>query len=139
VILGDNIFKAPLTPYVERFRKEVTTGAMILLKKVPDPGRYGVAELSSDRKRIISIEEKPKAPKSDYAVTGMYFYDSSVFNTVKTLKPSGRGELEITDVNNDYIQRGQMLWDELPGEWTDAGTFPSLRRANEIMAEESDQ
>jgi len=136
VILGDNIFTAPLTPYVKRFR-EVDTGAMILLKKVHDPGRYGVAEIASDKKRIVGIEEKPKAPKSDYAVTGMYFYDSSVFTIVKTLKPSGRGELEITDVNNDYIKRGQLLWDELPGEWTDAGTFQSLLRANEIMAEKS--
>jgi len=133
VILGDNIFTAPLTPYVKRFR-EVDKGAMILLKRVPDPGRYGVAELSADKKKIVGIEEKPKSPKSDYAVTGMYFYDSTVFNIVKTLKPSGRGELEITDVNNDYIKRGQLLWDELPGEWTDAGTFPSLLRANEIMA-----
>jgi glucose-1-phosphate thymidylyltransferase len=136
VILGDNIFTAPLTPYVKRFR-EVDKGAMILLKRVPDPGRYGVAELSADKKKIVSIEEKPKAPKSDYAVTGMYFYDSTVFNIVKTLKPSGRGELEITDVNNDYIKRGELLWDELPGDWTDAGTFPSLLRANEIMAEQT--
>jgi glucose-1-phosphate thymidylyltransferase len=134
VILGDNIFTAPLTPYVERFR-EVNEGAMILLKKVHDPGRYGVAELSADKKKIVGIEEKPKAPKSDYAVTGMYFYDASVFKVVKTLKPSGRGELEITDVNNDYIKRGQLLWDELPGDWTDAGTFPSLLKANEIMAD----
>ncbi len=134
VILGDNIFTAPLTPYAQRFR-EIDSGAMILLKRVPDPGRYGVAELSADKKTVVSIEEKPKQPRSDYAVTGMYFYDSSVFEVVKTLKPSGRGELEITDVNNDYIRRKLLLWDELPGEWTDAGTFPSLLRANEIMAE----
>jgi len=133
VILGDNIFTAPLTPYVTRFR-EVNQGAMILLKRVPDPGRYGVAELSSDKTRVISIVEKPKEPKTDYAVTGMYFYDASVFTIVKTLKPSGRGELEITDVNNEYIRRNQLLSDELPGEWTDAGTFPSLLRANQIMA-----
>jgi glucose-1-phosphate thymidylyltransferase len=136
VILGDNIFTAPLTPYVQRFR-EVNQGAMILLKKVHDPGRYGVAELSSDKKTITGIEEKPKQPKSDYAVTGMYFYDATVFNVVRTLKPSGRGELEITDVNNDYIKRGQLLWAELPGDWTDAGTFPSLLKANELMAEGS--
>jgi glucose-1-phosphate thymidylyltransferase len=134
VILGDNIFTAPLTPYVNRFR-EVEQGAMILLKRVPDPGRYGVADLSADKKTVVSIEEKPKQPKSDYAVTGMYFYDSTVFNIVKTLKPSGRGELEITDVNNEYIRRKQLLWAELPGDWTDAGTFPSLLKANEIMAE----
>jgi glucose-1-phosphate thymidylyltransferase len=119
---------------VTRFR-EVNEGAMILLKRVPDPGRYGVAELSADKKKVVAIEEKPKQPKSDYAVTGMYFYDAAVFSIVKTLKPSGRGELEITDVNNDYIRRQQLLWDELPGEWTDAGTFPSLLKANEIMAE----
>jgi glucose-1-phosphate thymidylyltransferase len=133
VILGDNIFTAPLTPYVKRFQ-EVKEGAMILLKRVPDPGRYGVAEVSADKKSVISIVEKPKQPKSDYAVTGMYFYDASVFSVIKTLKPSGRGELEITDVNNDYIRRKLMLWDELPGEWTDAGTFSSLLKANEIMA-----
>ncbi|HYG73604.1 MAG TPA: sugar phosphate nucleotidyltransferase [Planctomycetota bacterium] len=137
VILGDNIFTAPLTPYVSRFR-EVKEGAMILLKRVPDPGRYGVAELSSDKKKVVAIEEKPKTPKTDYAVTGMYFYDASVFNIVKTLKPSGRGELEITDVNNEYVRRGQLLWAELPGEWTDAGTFPSLLKANEIMAHADD-
>jgi glucose-1-phosphate thymidylyltransferase len=134
VILGDNIFTAPLAPYAARFGEE-KNGAMILLKRVPDPGRYGVAELSADKKRVVAIEEKPKEPKTDYAVTGMYFYDASVFNVIRTLKPSKRGELEITDVNNDYIRRGSMLWDELPGEWTDAGTFASLLRANEIMAE----
>lgn len=135
VILGDNIFTAPLDSYVDRFRG-VPEGAMILLKRVPDPGRYGVAELSADRKTIVGIEEKPKAPKSDYAVTGMYFYDSSVFTVIRTLKPSKRNELEITDVNNDYIRRKLLLWDELPGEWTDAGTFPSLLKANEIMGRE---
>ncbi|MCY3019610.1 MAG: sugar phosphate nucleotidyltransferase [Planctomycetota bacterium] len=133
VILGDNIFTAPLTSYVQRFR-EVRDGAMILLKRVPDPGRYGVAELSADKKRVLAIVEKPKQPKSDYAVTGIYFYDASVFAVIRTLKPSGRGELEITDVNNDYIRRQTLLWDELPGEWTDAGTFESLLKANELMA-----
>lgn len=133
VILGDNIFTAPLTPYAERF-KSVDHGAMLLLKQVHDPGRYGVAELSADKKHVVGIEEKPKLPKTDYAVTGMYYYDASVFNVIKTLKPSGRGELEITDVNNYYVQQGTLLWDELPGEWTDAGTFPSLLKANEIMA-----
>jgi glucose-1-phosphate thymidylyltransferase len=134
VILGDNMFTTPLKPYMSRFCK-VRNGAMILLKRVPDPGRYGVAELSTDKKRVLAIVEKPKQPKSDYAVTGIYFYDASVFPVIRTLKPSGRGELEITDVNNDYIRRKQLLWDELPGEWTDAGTFESLYRANEIMAQ----
>ncbi len=133
VILGDNIFTAPLTPYAERF-KSVDTGAMLLLKKVHDPGRYGVAELSADKKTVVGIEEKPKQPKTDYAVTGMYFYDAPVFNVIKTLKPSRRGELEITDVNNYYVRRNALLWEELPGEWTDAGTFASLLKANEIMA-----
>jgi glucose-1-phosphate thymidylyltransferase len=134
VILGDNMFTAPLSVYVQRFRS-LDEGAMILLKHVHDPGRYGVAELSLDEKRVIAIEEKPKQPKSDWAVTGIYFYDASVFPLIRTLKPSGRGELEITDVNNDFIRRELMLWDELPGEWTDAGTFESLLKANEIMAQ----
>lgn len=133
VILGDNIFTASLKPYAERF-KSVNAGAMLLLKRVPDPGRYGVAELSADKKKVVGIEEKPKQPKTDYAVTGMYFYDASVFRVIKTLKPSGRGELEITDVNNHYVALNALQWDELPGEWTDAGTFPSLLKANEIMA-----
>lgn len=132
VILGDNMFTASLKPYVERFCKN-EKGAMILLKKVHDPGRYGVAELSPDKKKVVGIEEKPKQPRTDLAVTGMYFYDCSVFPLIKTLKPSGRGELEITDVNNDFVRRGLLEWDELPEEWTDAGTFDSLLRANEIM------
>jgi glucose-1-phosphate thymidylyltransferase len=133
VILGDNIFTASLKPYADRFRN-VDQGAMLLLKRVPDPGRYGVAELSADKKKVVSIEEKPKQPKTDYAVTGMYFYDGTVFTVIKTLKPSGRGELEITDVNNYFVKSGTLQWDELPGDWTDAGTFPSLLKANEIMA-----
>ena len=134
VILGDNMFTAPLTPYVFAF-KGLDEGAMILLQRVPDPGRYGVAEFSADLSRVAAIEEKPKNPKTDFAVTGIYFYDASVFTVIKTLKPSRRGELEITDVNNDYIRRGHMSWAELPGQWTDAGTFDSLLRANEIMAQ----
>ncbi|MCZ7649558.1 MAG: sugar phosphate nucleotidyltransferase [Planctomycetota bacterium] len=134
VILGDNIFTAPLTPYAGRFARQ-NSGALILLKEVPDPGRYGVAELSPDGEKVVAVEEKPRQPKTNLAVTGMYFYDCRVFDVVRTLKPSARGELEITDVNNDYIRRGEMLWDRLPGEWTDAGTFPSLLRANEIMSE----
>jgi len=134
VILGDNMFTAPLTPYVFRFRAR-DEGAMILLQKVHDPGRYGVAELSADQSRVVGIEEKPKQPKTDYAVTGIYFYDASVFTVIKTLRPSRRGELEITDVNNDYIRRALMSWAELPGQWTDAGTFESLLHANEIMTQ----
>ncbi|GMV83960.1 MAG: glucose-1-phosphate thymidylyltransferase [Planctomycetota bacterium] len=138
VLLGDNIFTASLRPFVDRFAHR-DNGAMILLKQVPDPGRYGVAELAPDRKTVVGIEEKPKQPKSDLAVTGLYFYDARVFDVVRTLKPSARGELEITDVNNDYLRRGELLWDEIPGEWTDAGTFPSLLKANEIMAEAEDR
>ena len=108
-------------------------GAKILLKKVNDPQRFGVPEL--DGRRVVRIEEKPERPKSDYAVIGVYMYDAEVFEIIKTLKPSGRGELEITDVNNAYISRGEMTWDELEGWWTDAGTFESLLRASNLVAE----
>jgi glucose-1-phosphate thymidylyltransferase len=103
------------------------------LKKVPDPQRFGVPEL--DGRRVVRIEEKPPQPKSGYAVIGVYFYDAEVFDIIKTLKPSSRGELEITDVNNAYIARGEMTWDELDGWWTDAGTFESLLRAGTLVAE----
>lgn len=133
VILGDNIFTSSIKDMVVKFSIQ-RNGAMLLLKKVPDPGRYGVAELSGDQKTIVSIIEKPIDPKSDLAVTGIYLYDSNVFDIVRTLKPSGRGELEITDVNNEYVRQDKMMWEMLPGEWTDAGTFQSLQVANEIMA-----
>jgi glucose-1-phosphate thymidylyltransferase len=132
VVLGDNIFTSSLKPFVDQFGS-VDRGAMLLLKKVKDPARYGVAEISADGSRIIGIEEKPERPKSDYAVTGIYFYDNEVFEIIRGLKPSARNELEITDVNNAYIEKGRMRWKELPGEWTDAGTFPSYQRANEMM------
>jgi glucose-1-phosphate thymidylyltransferase len=103
------------------------------LKEVPDPQRFGVAELKGDR--ITRIEEKPKKPKSRYAVIGIYLFDQEVFDIIKTLKPSGRGELEITDVNNRYIEKRLMTWDILEGWWTDAGTFESLLRANQLVAE----
>ncbi|GIU81566.1 MAG: spore coat protein [Acidobacteria bacterium] len=131
VILGDNIIEGNIVKAKEDFERQ-GKGAKILLKKVPDPQRFGVPELDGDR--IIRIEEKPKIPKSDYAVTGIYFYDSRVFEIIKTLKPSLRGELEITDVNNDYIERGEMTWAELEGWWTDAGTFDSLLRASNLVA-----
>jgi glucose-1-phosphate thymidylyltransferase len=134
VILGDNIFQASVRPYVEAFEKQAS-GAKILLKRVPDPGRYGVAEVSPGDGRIVGIEEKPKRPKSDYAVTGIYMYDAEVFAIIRSLKPSGRGELEISDVNNAYIRRGTMTWNELEGEWTDAGTFESLLNANRLMSD----
>ncbi len=134
VILGDNIFQGSVRPYVEAFEKQ-GRGAKILLKRVPDPGRYGVAEVSPGDGRIVGIEEKPKRPKSDYAVTGIYMYDAEVFAIIRSLKPSGRGELEISDVNNAYIQRGTMTWNELEGEWTDAGTFESLLHAYRLISD----
>ncbi|MFL1676651.1 sugar phosphate nucleotidyltransferase [Paenibacillus dendritiformis] len=132
VILGDNVFKDDISPFVDNFRKQVT-GAKLLLQKVSDPHRFGVAELQGDR--IVSIEEKPKEPKSDLAVTGIYMFDHKVFDIVKTLKPSSRGELEITDVNNAYIKNGTLTFDILKGWWTDAGTHASLARANELAKE----
>lgn len=132
VILGDNIFSASIDPFVKSFTQQ-GRGARILLKEVSDPNRYGVAELKGDR--IIGIEEKPQCPKSNYCVTGIYMYDSRVFDIIKTLKPSDRGELEITDVNNRYIQDGVMGYDILDGWWTDAGTFSSLTFANQLAAE----
>lgn len=128
VILGDNIFESSLKTAVEDYPGK---GAQILIQDVPDPKRYGVAELDGDE--VVSIEEKPDEPKSNYAVTGIYFYDPSVFECVKTLKPSGRGELEITDVNNHYIQKGAMKSSILPGWWTDAGTPESYQIANELI------
>lgn len=130
VILGDNIFKDNIKKFVENYFRQ-TSGAKILLKQVPDPHRYGVAELKGDH--IINIEEKPKNPKSNYCVTGVYMYDSKVFDIIRTLKPSGRGELEITDVNNAFIQEGTLTYDIINDWWTDAGTFESLTRANEYV------
>lgn len=131
VILGDNIIEDDITPYVGKFAKQ-SAGARILLKKVSDPERFGVPLLRG--KKIAMIEEKPKSPKSSYAVTGVYMYDSQVFSIIKDLKPSRRGELEITDVNNYYIKHDLMEYDILKGFWTDAGTFDSLLRANELAA-----
>jgi len=132
VVLGDNIIEKNVRKPVEAFRKQ-KGGSKILLKEVPDPQRFGVAELGGDR--VMRIDEKPKVPKSSYAVIGIYLYDAAVFDVIKTLKPSGRGELEITDVNNHYIEKGLMTWDILEGWWTDAGTFESLLRANELVAQ----
>ena len=129
VILGDNVFQDSIVPYVRKF-DEQPTGAKILIQQVPDPHRYGVPELSGDK--IISIEEKPANPKSNYAVTGIYMYDSRVFDIIRTLKPSARGELEITDVNNAYIRSNELTYDILRGWWTDAGTHASLFKANEL-------
>ena len=132
VVLGDNIIQGNIRPAVDAHREQ-GGGAKILLKKVTDPQRFGVPELSGQR--VLRIEEKPKQPKSEYAVIGIYMYDAAVFEIIRTLKPSGRGELEITDVNNAYISRGEMTWDELEGWWTDAGTFESLLHASNLVAE----
>lgn len=131
VILGDNIIEKSIKKQVDEFRRQ-TSGARILLKKVADPHRFGVVGFKQGK--ITSIEEKPKRPKSDYAVTGIYMYDRQVFDIIKTLKPSRRGELEITDVNNAYLDRGELEHSYLDGWWTDAGTFDSLLRANNLVA-----
>lgn len=132
VVLGDNLIENNIREAKEDYEKQ-GTGAKILLKKVHDPNRFGVPEL--DGEKVLNIVEKPKNPKSDYAVIGIYFFDNTVFDIIKTLKPSDRGELEITDVNNHYINRGEMTWNELDGWWTDAGTFQSLRHASNLVAE----
>ncbi len=131
-ILGDNIIEKNISRAVERFRQQ-ERGAKILLKQVPDAHRFGVAEIQGDR--VVRIEEKPKVPKSDFAVTGFYLYDNSVFEKIRRLRPSGRGELEITDVNNFYIEEGTLTCELLDGWWTDAGTFDSLLRANNLVAQ----
>jgi glucose-1-phosphate thymidylyltransferase len=131
VVLGDNIIETNICDAVKSFRAQ-KDGAKILLKKVPDAQRFGVAEFR--RGRVVSIEEKPKSPKSSYAVIGIYLYDSTVFAKIRRLKPSGRGELEITDVNNSYIEEGKLTYEILNGWWTDAGTFESLLRANNLVA-----
>ncbi len=135
VILGDNLLEKSIRHSAQEFVKQ-GVGARILLKEVPDPERFGVATL--DGNRVVKIEEKPAVPHSNFAVTGVYFYDSDVFRIIQTLKPSRRGELEITDVNNAYIARGQMSYDVLDGWWTDAGTFESLLRANNLVAQGRD-
>jgi glucose-1-phosphate thymidylyltransferase len=132
VVLGDNIIEKNICKAARSYRHQ-GGGAKILLKQVPDPQRFGVPELEG--RKVVRIEEKPKEPKSDYAVIGIYMYDADVFRIIKTLKPSDRGELEITDVNNEYIRRGDMTWDELDGWWTDAGTFESLLHASNLVAE----
>ncbi len=130
VILGDNIFQDSLADEVKAFEKQAK-GARIMLKEVEDPHRFGVAELKGDQ--VVGIEEKPKNPKSNWSVTGIYFYDSNVFKVVKTLKPSGRGELEITDVNNYYIRENQLSYGKFKGWGSDAGTFESLAHVHTLL------
>jgi glucose-1-phosphate thymidylyltransferase len=132
VVLGDNIIEGNIAAAVRAYRHQ-GGGAKIILKRVPDPERFGVPELNG--KRVLRIEEKPESPRSEYAVIGIYMYDGEVYDIIRTLKPSGRGELEITDVNNAYIQRDEMTWEELEGWWTDAGTFESLLNASKLVAE----
>lgn len=131
VILGDNILQKGIGPYVRAYERQ-PSGARILLKRVPDPERFGVAVLRKGK--VVAIQEKPKNPKSNTIVTGIYMYDQRVFDIIKTLKPSGRGELEITDVNNAYIKTGEMSHNILPGWWSDCGTFESLQRASGLVA-----
>ena len=132
VVLGDNIIEGNIRGAVDDYLEQ-GSGAKILLKKVSDPQRFGVPEIEGSK--VLRIEEKPTKPKSDYAVIGIYMYDSRVFEIIKTLKPSGRGELEITDVNNAYIDRQEMSWAQLEGWWTDAGTFESLLKASNLVAQ----
>jgi glucose-1-phosphate thymidylyltransferase len=136
VVLGDNIIEGSVRAAADKFRSQ-DGGAHILLKEVHDAERFGVAEVAGDR--IVGIEEKPARPKSNYAVTGIYMYDATVFDKIKTLVPSRRGELEITDVNNAYIAEGTMSFSYLDGWWTDAGTFDSLLRAANLVAKSADK
>ena len=132
VVLGDNIIEGNIVSAVNAYENQ-GGGAKIILKKVADPQRFGVPRL--DGNRVVSIDEKPAVPQSDYAVIGIYMYDAKVYDIIRALIPSGRGELEITDVNNAYIARNQMTWEELEGWWTDAGTFESLLHASQLVAE----
>ena len=132
VVLGDNIIEGNIATAVQAYRIQ-GKGAKIILKRVPDPQRFGVPKL--DGPNVVLIEEKPEIPQSDYAVIGIYMFDPEVYNIIRTLKPSGRGELEITDVNNAYINRAEMTWEELEGWWTDAGTFESLLHASNLVAQ----
>ncbi|MBP8980209.1 MAG: NTP transferase domain-containing protein [Syntrophobacterales bacterium] len=130
VVLGDNIIERNIRAAADAFRKQ-PEGAKILLKEVPDPQRFGVPAFEGDR--IVRIDEKPSAPASNYAVIGIYMYDNKVFDFIRTLKPSERGELEITDVNNYYLRQEKLTWDVLEGWWTDAGTFDSLLNAGNMV------
>jgi glucose-1-phosphate thymidylyltransferase len=134
VVLGDNIIEKDIIAAKQKFEQQAE-GGMIMLKQVPDPERFGVPVFEG--KQLARIEEKPKQPKSSYAVIGVYFYDSSVFARARSLKPSARGELEITDVNNSYLHEGKLNYSILDGWWTDAGTFESLFRAGELVRQKS--
>lgn len=131
-VLGDNLFQQDLKPGLFRFMDQ-SEGARVFLKEVSDPERFGVAEVRGDQ--VIGTEEKPKNPKSNLAVTGVYMFDNRVFDIIRTMKPSARGEMEVTDIINDYIRRQKLGWEKLNGWWTDAGTFDTLLRANQIIAQ----
>lgn len=131
VVLGDNVIQRNIAASVKAFRRQ-RRGARILLKEVSDPAAYGVPAFAGDR--IVAIDEKPEAPRSRYAVTGIYMYDATVFDKIGALARSARGELEITDVNNRYIEEGSMAWDVLDGWWADAGTVDGLLRASQLVA-----
>ncbi len=133
VILGDNILQKTIRPAVERYARR-GRGGLVLLKDVPDPERFGVPVIEAGR--LVTIEEKPRAPRSGYAVIGVYMYDARVFDIIRTLKPSGRGELEITDVNNQFLAWGELDFDYVDGWWTDAGAVESLFRAATLVAQE---
>lgn len=133
IILGDNILEASIRPHVEEFAHQ-EKGAKILLKEVPDAYRFGVVEIEDGK--VLKIEEKPAIPKTNLAQTGIYMYDNEVFDIIREIRPSSRGELEITDVNNIYIDRGEMTFNILQGWWTDAGTFQSLLKANLLVAKQ---
>ncbi|MCR4305890.1 MAG: sugar phosphate nucleotidyltransferase [Candidatus Daviesbacteria bacterium] len=136
VILGDNTSDSDITEDVKNFKE----GALIFLKEVPDPERFGIATFDSeDPSKIIKITEKPENPDSKWAVTGVYIYDNQVFDFIDQIKPSGRGELEITDVNNKYVEKGQLMWSELKGYWWDAGTFDTLLQANNYWAKKGEE
>ncbi len=130
VFLGDNVFECSISPYVKNFEKQ-EKGARVLLKKVNDPERFGIAAM--DEKHILEIEEKPQSPKTDYAVVGVYMYNSKVFEIIRTIKPSDRGEYEITSVNNVYIKDLELKYDVVKGRWVDSGTFESYFEANELL------
>jgi len=132
VFLGDNVFQKSIAPLAEKFERQAI-GARVVLKRVADPERYGVAAL--DEQHIVEIEEKPKAPKSPFAVVGLYFYDAQVFDIIRRIEKSARGEYEITAVNNAYVAAKQLEYDIYDGAWTDAGTFESLTEANKLLSE----
>jgi len=136
VVLGDNIIEKSIKKAVEDFQRQ-PKGAKVIIKEVPDPERFGVVELKGDK--IVSIKEKPERPASNYIVTGIYMYDNQVFDVIKTLKPSGRGELEITDVNNSYLKKDQLTFEVLDGWWSDSGTFDSLLRAGNLVAQKQEK